>query len=414
MEANIINLERYQDKETLTTLVLKFTKQININHIYLIATAEDSKCHYRFIIIIEDMAKRFKQRVKEILAELLETSPNCTAHFFTLHDIHKSTSEGNTFFINHCTRDTLFYYHSHYNENWLFHNVELTEIIQKAKENFLKQEEKIQGFKDGAELFLKKKNYGQAAFMLHQTIEHGFLAAEYFLMGKTFTGHLISDHQLFLGNVMKEFGKIFPRETEADTNLLNKLNRSYCDSRYTLNYHIKKKQVLEIKRKAENLIEIVKKYVEAEFCKCESLLKVKSQSRPLENANTHSGQKINLHNGQKINYNEMEGEPELICQMRELAEKNFLTMAPIKGGRSGYYLKYARIYDYFDLICLLQSTINVCILALEDTQDCTLDIKNKESDVKAVLNFAKNLIPLEEANFLDKMRELLLNNEQKL
>ncbi len=401
MEANIINLERYQDKEALTTLVLKITKQINVNHIYLIATAEPSSCDYRLIIVIEDMAKRFKQRVKEILAELVETSPNCTAHFFTLHNIQNSTSEGNTFFINHCTRKTLIYYHNHYNENWLFHKVDLASIIQIAKENFQKQEAKIQGFKDGAELFLENKNYGQAAFMLHQTIEHSFLAAEYFLMGKTFTGHLISDHQIFLGNVITEFGKIFPRETAADTNLLNKLNRSYCDSRYTLNYHIKKKQVLEIKRRTEDLIQLVKKYVEAEMNKCERLLKINPITEPQEKPTPKDEQKST----------HWEDEASILKKIKKLGKENFMTMRPIHGIRGGYYLNYARVYDYLDLFALLQSTLNVCILALEDQQDCRLDIKNKEEDIKAVLGFAKNLIPLEEATFLDKVRELL--NDKK-
>jgi|GEM_PF-3354666 len=401
MEANIINLERYQDKEALTTLVLKITKQINVNHIYLIATTEPSSCYYRLIIVIEDMAKRFKPRVKEILAELVETSPNCAAHFFTLHNIQNSTSEGNTFFINHCTRETLIYYHSNYNENWLFHKVDLASIIQIAKENFQRQEAKIQGFKDGAELFLEKKNYGQAAFMLHQTIEHSFLAAEYFLMGKTFTGHLISDHQIFLGKVITEFGKIFPRETEADTNLLNKLNRSYCDSRYTLNYHIKKKQVLEIKRRADDLIQLVKKYVEAELNKCERLLKINHTTEPQE--------KPTLKDEQKSTH--LEDEASILKKIKKLGKENFMTMRPIHGIRGGYYLNYARVYDYLDLFALLQSTLNVCILALEDQQDCRLDINNKEEDIKAVLGFAKNLIPLEEATFLDKVRELL--NDKK-
>jgi hypothetical protein len=89
-------------------------------------------------------------------------------------------------------------------------------------------------------------------------------------------------------------------------------------------------------------------------------------------------------------------------------------MSPIHGIRGGYYLNYARVYDYLDLFALLQSTLNVCILALEEQQDCRLDIKNKEEDVKAVLGFAKNLIPLEEATFLDKMRELIQTTEKNV
>lgn len=399
MEANIINLENNKDEETITKLISEITKQVSINQIYMITGDEESGGHYRFIIIIEDMAKRFKQRIKENLKECLKEYPHYYGQFFSLNYIQNATSEGNTFFLNHCIKEKLIYYHHSYDEQWLFHNVDLTAFTIKAKENFLNQKEKISGFKNGADLFLEKESFGHAAFMLHQTVEHSFLAAEYFLTGKTFTGHLISDHQAFMGSTHKEFEKIFPRENETDTNLLNKLNKAYCDTRYTLNYQIKREQVLEIKKRAEDLIQLVKKYVEAEILKCEGCLNTRSLGQPIENINTQ--------NEHKMKTDEIGSEPEMINKIRELGKQNFLTMTPIKGKRRGYYLKYARIYDYLDLFCLLQSTLNVCILALEDQQDCTLDIKNKESDVKAVLNFAKNLIPLEEANFLDKMRELL-------
>ncbi len=401
MEANIKNLENNKDEETIAKWVSEITKQVNVNQIYLIIGDEESNCHYRFIIVIEDMAKRFKQRVKEILEESLQEYPLFYAQFFTLHYIQNATSEGNTFFLNHCTKKKLIYYHHSYYENWLFHNVDLTAFTIKAKENFLNQEEKILGFKNGANLFLEKESFGHATFMLHQTIEHSFLAAEYFLIGKTFTGHLISDHQVFMGNTHKEFENIFPRENETDTNLLNKLNKAYCNTRYTLNYQIKKEQVLIIKKRAEELIQLVKKYVEAEILKCQ----ISFKKNPL----TQTIEKVSDKNEPQTTTDE--AEESFLNKIRKLGKENFMTLKPIGGIREGYYLNYARVYDYLELFALLQSTLNVCILALEEQQDFTLDIRNKEYDVKAVLGFAKNLIPLEEATFLDKVRELL--NKEK-
>tara|TARA_R110000868_G_scaffold38010_3_gene133619 strand:+ start:1999 stop:2445 length:447 start_codon:yes stop_codon:yes gene_type:complete len=95
-------------------------------------------------------------------------------------------------------------------------------------------------------------------------------------------------------------------------------------------------------------------------------------------------------------------------KIKELSEENFVLLSPIGDKCEGYYLNYVRIYDYMELFSTLKSILNVSILALEEQQDLTLHIKNKESDVKAVLEFAKNLIPLEEAIYLDKMRELML------
>ncbi len=89
-----------------------------------------------------------------------------------------------------------------------------------------------------------------------------------------------------------------------------------------------------------------------------------------------------------------------------------MLLSPIGDKREGYYLNYARVYVYMELFSTLKSILNVSILALEEQQDLTLHIKNKASDVKAVLEFAKNLIPLEEAIYLDKMRALMLSEKE--
>lgn len=97
-----------------------------------------------------------------------------------------------------------------------------------------------------------------------------------------------------------------------------------------------------------------------------------------------------------------------IEKIKALSEENFVLLSPIGDKCEGYYLNYVRIYDYMELFSTLKSILNISILALEEQQDLTLHIKNKESDVKNVLEFAKNLIPLEEGHFLDEIRELML------
>tara|TARA_R110002050_G_scaffold281956_2_gene429664 strand:+ start:40187 stop:40480 length:294 start_codon:yes stop_codon:yes gene_type:complete len=74
-------------------------------------------------------------------------------------------------------------------------------------------------------------------------------------------------------------------------------------------------------------------------------------------------------------------------KIKKLSDENLVLLKTIEGVQEGNYLNYCRVYDYFELFCTLKSTLNVCILALEDQQDLTLDIKNKESDVRTVLEF---------------------------
>lgn len=98
-------------------------------------------------------------------------------------------------------------------------------------------------------------------------------------------------------------------------------------------------------------------------------------------------------------------------KIKKLSAESLVLLKPIKGIQEGHYLNHCRVYDYFGLFCTLKSTLNVCILALEEQQDLTLNIKHKESDVKTVLEFIKNLIPLEEGIYLDEMQKLMLSQE---
>src|SRR5690606_24338025 len=106
-------------------------------------------------------------------------------------------------------------------------------------------------------------------------------------------------------------------------------------------------------------------------------------------------------------------EPNLLDTIRQLSKENFEMMRPAnRRTKKGYYLNHVYVHSHFSLFYTLKSTLNVCILALDEQCDMTLDIKNIKEDVKTVLEFAKNLIPLEEGNYLEEMRELMLSEKE--
>ena len=94
--------------------------------------------------------------------------------------------------------------------------------------------------------------------------------------------------------------------------------------------------------------------------------------------------------------------------------QEILYLTPVGGDREGYYLNNARINNYVELFGFLRSMLNVCILALEAEEDSTPNIKNKETDVKNVLEFSRNFIPLDEGNLLDDLRQMKNEVAQKL
>ncbi len=408
MEAKINLSDQVKDPEIIKELVSKLVTMVNVNQIYMSPGEKEHAFSYRFTIIVEDMAKRFKERVREVLNDLFEKHPSFYVRFFTLHQVVHETTIGNTFFLNNCSEETLIYYHNKYDKAWLFQKVDLSAVIETANQNFLMEKQKIISFKKGASLFLEENNYALAAFMLHQTIELSFTTLERFLVGVSFTEHTISGHQAYLGQVIKELGKVFPKKNEKQIQLLNKLNTAYVKSRYALDYNIGNKQVHKINEKADELICKLTSYFESEILKCETSLEKHYHNATKEDLPISTEKENNIDDIDDID----DMEQTTLEKIKELSKQNFKTLTPIGGIQEGYYLNYARVYDYMELFCTLKSTLNVCILALDEELDYTLDIRHKESDVKAVLEFAKNLIPMEESNYLDEMRKLILSNDE--
>lgn len=103
-------------------------------------------------------------------------------------------------------------------------------------------------------------------------------------------------------------------------------------------------------------------------------------------------------------------------ELHEIAEEHFrlLTPTPQYEYRQGNYLKHVYIHNYEELGYTLESILNVCIMGLDgyDLNNDKRGIKEAHKQFADVLEFAKNLVPHEELDFLDKSRKLLLKDDK--
>lgn len=322
--------------KTIKEIVLRVIEQENVNQIYVQEGEKDQGFTYRFIIILENMAKRFKDRLKAFQKELIESYPKMHIQFKTLHNIITETSVGNTFYLNTCTNENLAYSYNDTDTTWLFKNVNLSAVITNAKNNFKVEKETVLSFKTGAEIFIKQENYKRATFMLHQVIELSFVAIEKIMIGFNYRGHLISDHQAFMGNIQKELGLLFPRNTKDDILLLSKLNTAYEKSRYTQNYKIEKEHVLQIEKKADYLIKKLDYYFNRELEQCKVVI-----------AKCYSKENKDTEDKPPAKTEKPSIKPSLLDKIKTLSKENLHELTLIEGKRKGYCLNNVRIYDYY-------------------------------------------------------------------
>ena len=348
---------------------------------------------FRWNIIIDAPKNDINNKFLPIVQGLFLDYHDYFYNIFSLVYAKTELANGNLYFINHCRMEHLIFGNQNIGFPWNHHGDPTNEkFLTIMEENFLKSLESTLAFQKGFKYFKSEGNLSQAAFMAHQGFELGYRVLEGFLCGKVKICHKIEVHQKFLERIIHRTKGMFNLENNTEMELLELLDRAYSSSRYENSFHIERGQLDILEQKLEYFLDEIKQLFEKELNLLKTLIT--------------SGKKA-LFETQDIE------DPNLLDTIRQLSRENFEMMRPAnRRTKKGYYLNHVYIHSHFSLFYTLRSTLNVCVLALDGQCDMTLDIKNIKEDVKTVLEFAKNLIPFEEGNYLDEMRELMLSDKE--
>jgi hypothetical protein len=95
-------------------------------------------------------------------------------------------------------------------------------------------------------------------------------------------------------------------------------------------------------------------------------------------------------------------------ELQELVSALFTTITPSKQKKDLYTVSFT-VYDYSHLILIISDLISLCLRAIEDESERGSDSKeNSKVNIAQILNIANELLPFDEAAFLDKSRKLFL------
>lgn len=400
MEAKPNNKLTKNDPKELKAIVLKIIEVVDVERIYLSKGTEENPFKYNMTIITSLMAREIATQIQPVIATIFEDYPSYKYSFFSLQYVNQELHQGNLYFHNHCLDRYLVYKDTSSSAPWVLKTLDLERAYQKAKTRFKRDISKVKSFKKGIKFYLNRKDYPQAAFMVHQTHELTYRMFESFMTGSIKICHSISNHQTYIEGYITQLKGMYSKHSETDKTLLKLLDDAYASSRYTHHYTITEQDLKTLNLRVSLFINEVIRLFNQELLKLQNEVfynstNITEAKCPIKKPKTNSNKKLKK-----------------IKKIKELSKENFKLLTPIGAKNNGYYLNYVRVYDYVELFSILKSMLNVSILALEGQQDLTLHIKNKESDVKNVLEFAKHLIPIEEGYFLDEMRELMLSNKK--
>jgi HEPN domain-containing protein len=133
--------------------------------------------------------------------------------------------------------------------------------VQKRNEQLVQQTKvKVQEFIAGAELYILRKQYSMAAFMLHQAAEQALRTRLIVYTGLRINTHNIDRLLRYCSMFDYKMPDIFSASNQRNNRLLQLLQKAYIDARYKEDYCIKEWEVIELAQKVKYLSQQIERH----------------------------------------------------------------------------------------------------------------------------------------------------------
>lgn len=381
----ITNLDREQ-------LINKLITLLDIKYIYMSNSGFNGHSKSMLIVILEGTCSSLTKELSTVVTKIFQEETGFLYRIFSFEYAQQQLKEENLFFVHGCTWDKLIYQNSDAELN-SFHEYHIPEnTLSKIQSTFEKENNKMTAFFDGATFFIEKNNLPQAAFMLHQYIELWFRYVALFIMGKERKSHSIKELQTYIKTFSLELGNLFNTEIQEEQNLLKLLDSAYITTRYENNYHINLEQINKILEKANKI-----KAISTNIFKNKLNASIEQ---------TFTEKEINVSKKKCSS----QYDKEIMGFIKPLSKKDFSSLKPYPY-KKGLYTTGIVTEGYLDTSFMISNLLKVCVLAMEVDCYSTRSIPQPEHNIKEVLGYVLDMIPHNEMELLDVMRDLVLEPE---
>lgn len=138
------------------------------------------------------------------------------------------------------------------------------DLLAQQKE-YARWNNQVTEFMAGTELYFLRKQFGLAAFLLHQAAEHA-----YTILMKSMTGYRPSTHNLdklvrYCQPFSAKLAAIFPRNNDRENNLFQLLQKAYVHGRYRDDYVITEKELQVLMQRVKLLQDITRQIIDGKM-----------------------------------------------------------------------------------------------------------------------------------------------------
>jgi HEPN domain-containing protein len=374
-------------------IIGKLKSLLEIKYVYESRVEKEGFSKPIIIVILKGNCAQLTKELSSMVAKILQDETDFLYRIFPFEYALQQLNDENLFFVHGCTWNKLVFHNPDNRELDSFHEYQILEkTLSNIQSVFEKEQDKMASFLDGATFFVEKNNLPQAAFMLHQYIELWFRYAALFIMGKERKSHSIKELQTYIKTFAPELGNLFSTEIEEEQHLLRLLDDAYITTRYENNYHINLEQIHKILERANKMESLTTSLFKNKLDAC-----IVQVSNPKE---------IKVPK-------QLSSEPngtDLLNFIKSLSKKDFSTLKPYPF-KKGYYTIGIVTEGYLETSFMISNLLKVCIIAMESDYCSTRTIPEPEHNIKEVLGYVLDMIPHEEMELLDVIRDLALEPE---
>ncbi|HEY0677044.1 MAG TPA: HEPN domain-containing protein [Chitinophagaceae bacterium] len=234
--------------------------------------------HYDLLVLLPAGDRRNIDEVQDIIESRCRLHTPVTTIIFSVSHFNELSASGHPF-CQMVYSEALMVYESGHSALAAPQTLNSSRMHVIAAQAYEKWIEGASEFLAGAGLYIMRKQWNMAAFMLHQAAERSYVA-----MIQVITGYRAGTHNLeklyrYARNYSAGIYQLFPRNNEKEERLFRQLQKAYIHSRYKDDYNITGPEIQELADRVTKLLELVKQVCEIKLSALSSAKALQAELR---------------------------------------------------------------------------------------------------------------------------------------
>lgn len=388
---NYINIpEHFEKKKQLSALLDSMLNMLTLDIIFLSERQnEGGHPYYLITAFVDANIDPVPNEVINLIGKMESEYSDFKIRIYTQATSETTLERGSLYFVEHCCLGFTVFANSEGECTLDYKSLPVNKLLKRTVRYFDAEMRKINGFVNAADGLIARKQFGIAAFNLHQAFELGFRFIEQMCLGKSKVTHSIISHikycEPFFPN-LKPFSEV---SKIVNNELLVLLEHAYSVARYGDEYQISEAQINRIRSEFNAFI----KSVEALYNK--HLHHCRQRIDGTDN-NGDETLKTEITNGSP------KKDGLILEKINELVDRKMYRLSP--SSDKYYYKTEFMVTGLADVLYDIAGIMKVCIIALEhaDTGFSRL-IPQPHVNIQTALEHILQLIPFEEMECLEEI-----------